>query len=169
MAISKDFMDAVQAGKLMRVRIMLKDSLLLDPTSMQFDKMAHYAESQMGGIYVEHDGETLNYDISCWNEDYLNEQLVAVVNNFSKERIDLLKCMVRTLYKEKAIKIKNEQYETELTHSVSRTQIGTAVTAAGVVLTIAGICTSQIMFTIGGIAIAGAGVALIVSERGNKS
>ena len=39
MAITNEFMEAVQSGKMMRVRIMLKDSLLVDPTAAQFDEM----------------------------------------------------------------------------------------------------------------------------------
>ena len=40
---------------------------------------------------MPHDGETLDYDTSSWTKDYLNQQMVAVVNNFSRERVDLLK------------------------------------------------------------------------------
>ena len=43
MAITNDFMEAVKAGKMMRVRIMMKDSLLVDPTGVQFDEMERYA------------------------------------------------------------------------------------------------------------------------------
>lgn len=168
MAISKDFIEAVQAGKTMRVRIMLKDSLLVDPTASHFDEMSHYAESEISNLYVEHNGEALNYDVSSWNENYLNEQMVVVVNNFSKERIDLLKSMVRTLYKEKVNRIKAESHETKTTHGVSRKQIGTGVTAAGAALTVAGLCTAHTALTIGGVVVVAAGVALIVSDKGNE-
>ena len=39
MAITNEFTEAVQAGNKMRVRIMLKDSLLVDPTAAQFNEM----------------------------------------------------------------------------------------------------------------------------------
>lgn len=169
MAVTKEFMDAVQAGKLMRVRIMLKDSLLVDPTASQYEEMASCAENEMGNIYVEHDGENLNYDVSCWNEDYLNEQMVVVVNNFSKERIELLKSMVRVLYKEKTVKIKIEQHEPKSVRRVTQKQIGTGVTVAGAALAVAGICSSQTMLTVGGVVVAIAGVVLIVSDKGNES
>ena len=113
MAITNEFMEAVQSGKMMRVRIMLKDSLLVDPTAAQFDEMERYATEKMGNIYTDHDGEVLNFDVSSWNEDYLNQQMVTVVNCFSKERIDLLKSMVRFLYKEKANKIRTETNHTQ--------------------------------------------------------
>lgn len=167
MAITNDFMEAVKAGKMMRVRIMMKDSLLVDPTGVQFDEMERYAAEVLGDIYTEHDGEELKYDVAAWNEDYLNEQMVAVVNGFSKERIDLLKSMVRYLYKDKASKIRTERDAASTTHTITRKQVGTGVTVAGAALTVAGICTAHTALTIGGVVVAAAGVALIVSDKGN--
>ena len=83
MAITNEFVEAVQSENIMRVRIMLKDSLLLDPTSGQFQEMEQYAMKQLGNIYTEHDGEKLNFDVTSWNEDYLNQQMVAVIGCFS--------------------------------------------------------------------------------------
>lgn len=167
MAITKEFMDAVQSGKEMRVRIMLKDSLLVDPTSVQFDEMEHYANSQMGNIYTEHDGEKLNFDVSAWDEEYLNQQMVIVVNSFSKERIDLLKNMVCYLYKDKANKIRNDNNRIPTECNFTRKQVGAGVTVAGVALTIAGFCTSQTVLTIGGGVVVAAGVVLIISDKRN--
>lgn len=167
MAITNDFMEAVKASKMIRVRIMLKDSLLVDPTGVQFDEMEQYAVEVMGDIYTEHDGEKLNYDVAVWNEDYLNEQMVAVVNGFSKERIDLLKSMVRYLYKYKVNIIRTERDATSATHTIPRKKVGTGVTVVGATLTVAGICTAHTALTIGGVVVATAGVALIVSDKGN--
>lgn len=167
MAVTNEFMEAVQSGKELRVRIMLKDSLLVDPTAAQFEEMERYASSQMGSVYVEHDGESLNYDVSAWSEDYLNRQMVEVVSNFSKERIDLLKSMVRYIYRDKANKIRATQNSTYVDHNLSRKQIGAGVTTVGAALTVAGICASQIALTAGGAVVAAAGIALIVSDRGN--
>lgn len=164
-SITNEFMEAVQSGKMMRVRIMLKDSLLVDPTGAQFDEMEHYATEKMGNIYAEHDGEVLNFDVSSWNEDYLNQQMVIVVNCFSKERIDLLKNMVRFLYKEKANKIRRETNGMQSQNHITRKQVGTGIVIAGGVLTVAGICTSHTVLTIGGVVVAAAGIALIVSDK----
>lgn len=169
MAITNEFMEAVQDGKMMRVRIMLKDSLLVDPTGAQFDEMERYATDHMGDIYTEHDGETLNFDVTSWNENYLNQQMVAVVNCFSKERIELLKDMVRFLYKEKANKIRNEANSSHDQIHITRKQAGAGVTVAGAALAVAGICTSHTVLTIGGVAVAAAGIAVIVSDKGNDN
>ncbi len=95
MALSDDFKAAVSQDKKTKVRIMMKDSLLLDPTGATFDEMANYAAKPI--FMDEHDGEVFKTSDE-WDEDYLNEQMVAVVNNFSAERIDLLKRMVKKLY-----------------------------------------------------------------------
>jgi hypothetical protein len=167
MAITNEFMEAVQSGKLMRVRIMLKDSLLVDPTATQFSEMEHYATEKMGNIYTEHDGEKLNFDVDAWNEEYLNQQMVTVVTCFSKERVDLLKGMVRYLYKEKANKIRIEANNAHAQGQITRKQKCTGVTVAGAALTVAGVCTAHTALTIGGIVVAVAGIALIVSDKGD--
>ncbi|MBS4879923.1 MAG: hypothetical protein KH138_06405 [Firmicutes bacterium] len=165
MAMTNEFMEAVQTGNKMRVRIMLKDSLLLDPTSGQFNEMERYAEEEMGNIYDAHDGERLNFDVSSWNEEYLNQQMVAVVTSFSRERIDLLKNMVRYLYKEKVGKIHREETSSYAQGHPSRKQVGAGVTVGGAALTLAGFCTSCVPLTIGGVVVAGVGVAMIAREK----
>ncbi len=95
MALSDDFKEAVLQDKKTKARIMMKDSLLLDPTGATFDEMANYAAKP--GFMDDHDGEVFKSSAE-WDEDYLNEQMVAVVSNFSAERIDLLKKMVKKLY-----------------------------------------------------------------------
>lgn len=55
----------------------------------------------MKNLYDEHDGEKLKLDADSWNTDYMDSQMVKAVNNFSKERVDLLKRMVRYIYRDK--------------------------------------------------------------------
>lgn len=168
MAITKEFMEVVQSGKIRRVRIMLEDSLLLDPTAERFNEMECYASKKMGNIYAEHDGENLNFDKSAWNKDYLNQQMAVVIDNFSKERINLLKKMVLYLYKDKADKIRNNKENTHTSQEFTRKQVGTGAVAAGAVLAVAGICTSQTVLAVGGVVVAAAGVVLVVSDKGNN-
>lgn len=166
MVITNEFMDAVQSGEMLLVHIMLKDILLLDPTAAEFDEMERYATEKMGNIYTEHDGEKLNFDAETWTEEYLAQQMVTVDNCFSKERVELLKSMVGYLYKDKADKIRKERTDTHTQSNVSRKQVGVGVTTAGAVLTVAGVCTSHMVLTIGGVVVAAAGIALIVSDKG---
>ena len=98
MNITNEFRDAVESNNKLRVRIMLKDIILVDPSFATFNEMISFAEKSVDNLYDEHDGEVLNTDRSTWNEDYMNRQLVSVITNFSKERIQLLEEIVKQLY-----------------------------------------------------------------------
>ncbi len=110
LSLSEDYKDAIMQGKSTKARIMMKDSLLLDTTGCSFDEMLIYAKEHVPDIIDNHDGEQFKPS-SDWDEDYLNEQMVSVVNNFSEERICLLKDMVKQLFEKK-----NEKQE-DLSHS----------------------------------------------------
>lgn len=94
MTLTNTFYDAVSSGKLRRVRIMMKDSLLNDPSFTEFNEMLNAARN-MKELYDDHDGRVLNYEKSSWTDHYMNELMVQVVGNFSRDRIDLLKKVVR--------------------------------------------------------------------------
>lgn len=168
MAITKEFVEAVENGKLLRVRIMLKDILLVDPTATKFEEMECFANSKIRNLYDEHDDEILKYDVTAWEEDYLNEQMVNVVNNFSKKRVKLLKEMVRHIYYDKVQRIRYENTSSEKhdKNHITQKHVGTGVTVAGAALAVAGICTSHTILTIGGVAATAVGVALIVTDKG---
>lgn len=167
MAVTNEFTEAVQAGDVLLVRIMLKDSLLVDPTAAQFDEMEQYAKGKIPNIYMEHDGEALSFDVTVWNESYLNAQMVAVVSNFSRERIDLLKSMVRHLYPAKVCKLQSERDSASKSRVSTRKQVGIGVAVAGAVVAATGLVTSHMVLTIGGAVAAAAGVAILVSDKGN--
>lgn len=96
MAVTNEFRDAVAAQNIRRVRIMMKDSLLIDPTGGSFDEMAEAAEG-LAGLYDEHDGRELAEDESAWDEDYMDRLMVQAVGNFSHERLEHLKKVLRRL------------------------------------------------------------------------
>lgn len=96
MALTNAFYEAVQSGNVRRVRIMMQDSLLVDPTFTEFNAMEK-AASSMAGLYDEHDGKELIEDSSLWDDDYMDKVMVKVLSNFSHERIDHLKEVVRYL------------------------------------------------------------------------
>jgi len=96
MAITGTFRDAVSAGDIRGVRIMMKDSLLVDPSFNEFNEMNNLARS-VSGLYEPHDKRDINEDTSTWNDGYMNKLMVQVVGNFSQKRIDHLKDVVRHL------------------------------------------------------------------------
>lgn len=93
MSVSKEFMDIVAQGDKNAVRTSLANYMILDRSYKLFDESFSYAQSKMD-IIERHDGQELTQDRKKWTEEYLNEQLVAVVINFSKERIAHIKQVI---------------------------------------------------------------------------
>lgn len=154
MALSNEFKEAVEQGKTTRVKIMLKDSLLLDPSCKEFDEMMGYASNKMGSLIEQHDGELLKPS-EDWNEDYLNDEMVAVVNNFSKERVDLLKGIVKKLFANKAAD--------DVAHQKSdntKPEYGTNTGTSGTKIAGGGVAVAGTGLLIGGLVIANAPIAV---------
>lgn len=97
MAITNAFREAVSSGNTRSVRIMMKNSLLVDPTFSEFEEMERAAKS-VSGLFDTHDGIEFEMDKANWNDDYMNTLMVQVVGNFSRERIAHLKEVVRYLH-----------------------------------------------------------------------
>lgn len=96
MALTNAFYEAVNTGNVRRVRIMMNNSLLFDLTFDEFHEMEKVVSS-MEGLYDEHDGKEFILDKSKWNDDYMNTIMVDVLYNFSHERINHIKDVVRFL------------------------------------------------------------------------
>ena len=96
MALTNAFYEAVQSGNVRRVRIMMQDSLLVDPTFSEFNAMEKVAAA-MTGLYDKHDGKEFIEDQTLWSDEYMDSVMVKVLSNFSHERINHLKEVVRYL------------------------------------------------------------------------
>ena len=96
MALTKSFYEAVENGNVRLVRIMMKDSLIVDPSFGQFDEMEKAAKGMLD-LYEPHDGRDLEADSDKWDEMYMNKLMVQVISNFSRERVGHLKKVVRHL------------------------------------------------------------------------
>ena len=112
MAVTKAFYDAVRNNDVLSVHIMMKDSLLADPTFEEFDAMEHVAQN-MEGLYQPHDGRPFIADHSQWNDAYMSKLMVQVVSNFSRERVAHLKEVVRYL---RPIEEKKEPERVQVQH-----------------------------------------------------
>ena len=95
--ITDAFKRAVDTKNLLGVRIMLKDSLLVDPTYELAKADLEYAK-KLDDLFVPHDGRELESDPSKWNTDYEDREMVRIVSNFSHERWEHLKKVVRKLH-----------------------------------------------------------------------
>lgn len=96
MALTNSFFEAINSGNVRRVRIMMKNSLLIDPTFNEFHEMEK-AASSMDNLYDPHDGKAFIEDRSQWDDNYMNTVMVKVLSNFSHERIEHLKEVVHYL------------------------------------------------------------------------
>jgi hypothetical protein len=96
MAITNSFRKAVASSDVTGLRIMMKDSLLVDPTFAEFEEMSRLA-ANVGGLFDPHDGREFESRQSAWDDNYMNKLMVQVVGNFSHERIRHLKDVVRYL------------------------------------------------------------------------
>ena len=96
-----EFYASVKSGNLLRTKIMLKDSLIVDPTFIQFDEMLAYARCELPVLLEVHDGEILEDNESQWNIDLMNKELVEIVNNFSEVRINHLKKVISVVLADK--------------------------------------------------------------------
>ena len=102
--LSPEFATAIKSGALLRARIMLKDSLIVDPTFVQFNEMLAYARRELPNLLVPYDGEFLENDRTKWNTDLMNTELVEIVNNFSDVRIDHLKKLISVVLADNIIR-----------------------------------------------------------------
>ena len=173
MALAEEFINAVDEGKVLLVRIMLKDSMLVDPTLNSFNEMLSYAQKKMTDLFDKHNGENLIDDPNQWTKEYMNKQMYTVVSNFSKERIDLLKKIVTKIY---GVKPKEEKTKTEKQQHYRRTenhqkytsnsnrQLAVGLAVGGGVVAVAGICLSKIVIAAAGGVVAAVGVGMLISE-----
>lgn len=162
--IANEFISAVDSNDLLMARIMLKDSLLVDPTFKDFNAMLAYAESKTD-IYEEHDGEILKNDASAWSKDYMNEQLVQLVNNFSRERVALLKRICGKIYADKAEKIQSERVVTKTKTEVTQKEIGVGLAVGGTAAALIGLVTSHAVVTAAGAVAAVVGGVMIANDK----
>ena len=167
MAMTNAFFDAINAENITRIRIMMKNSLLVDPSFKEFQEMEK-AAAKVNGLYDVHDGSIFISDSLEWNDDYMNEQMVQVVDNFSHERIEHLKDVIRVLRPVKYTAKEDSNTTGTHTSSASRSyeeqkrfnqQNGTykgAVIAGGAV---AGAVIGGAIAPLGGIPIVGGAIA----------
>lgn len=97
MALTKEFVEAVSQGNKLRVKIMLKDSLLVDTTFAQFNEMMNYAETRLS-VWVN---DSEDDEAFSQSPEELDVILAGLVNNFSKRRVTHLKGMISKMYQPK--------------------------------------------------------------------
>ena len=112
--VSPEFRATISENNLLRARIMIKDSFVVDPTFNQLDEMLCYAKTNLPDLFVPFDGETLENDTTKWNEAVMNEELVQLVTNFSETRVNHLKKVVAKVLESEAAKISRKRMDQSL-------------------------------------------------------
>lgn len=123
--ISQEFKTTVASKNLLRTRIMLKDSFIIDPTLTQLNEMLSYAKMHLPGLFVPFDGEKLENDRDKWDKNIMNSELVQLVNNFSEVRLNHLKKVVAKVLAVEINKIYSQR-STNLSQPIRSSKIGTA-------------------------------------------
>lgn len=113
MPVTTDFTNAVRDKNVRRVRIMMKDSLIRDPSFAELEEMSREAEKGLGTrtLYDKHDGESFSLNKSDWNKTYMNNQLVDLMSNFSRERLNHLKAVCSFIYADEIQNMKQRNRE----------------------------------------------------------
>ena len=171
MGISEELKKAVQEDYHTRVKIMLKNKLLIDVGGREFQESLEYVKHEIPGFMDIHDGEVFKSS-EQWTEDYMNSQLVNLINNFSIERVNLLIQVVQVLGKKKntdnvhPTTEKNKKTGRSIVRRPARKKekgiaicaVGAAVVGTGLVLK-----TTVTVPLIGGVAMI-AGAAMFLSD-----
>ena len=105
--VSPEFRIVVKEKNVLRARIMMKDSLIVDPTFSQFNEMLSYAQAYIPEIIVPFDGEQLETDTFKWSKELMNMELVQLIGNFSEQRILHLKKIISFVFTDNIQKHKN--------------------------------------------------------------
>ena len=107
--VSQEFKMAVSEKNLLRTRIMIKDSFVIDPTFGQLEEMVFYARTRLPDLLVLFDGGELEDDPEKWNVDVMNTELVQLVTNFSEKRLRHLKKVVAKVLEAEAMKMRRKK------------------------------------------------------------
>lgn len=118
--VSQEFRSAVEERNLLRTRIMLKDSLVIDPSFNQFNELLAYARMRLPDIVEPFDGELLENNSSMWNSAEMDRQLVKLVNNFSEKRIQYVKAIVSKVRESDIKKVQDTKQTVRNTKDFSR-------------------------------------------------
>lgn len=98
MAISSEFAKTVQEKNVLRTRIMLKDSLLVDKSFSKFKELLTYAEAQGVDVWMKQE-DPIEHAEKPWKLDLMNYELTALVNDFTEAHVRYVQQIIAEVYK----------------------------------------------------------------------
>ena len=69
MEVSNDLIKAVENRNLLRVKLILKNSFIIDPTGETFNKLLEFTLNRIPDLFDNHDGELFKEEEN-WTEGY---------------------------------------------------------------------------------------------------
>lgn len=100
MVVSKEFKEVVQEKDILKVRIMLKDSLLIDRSFMTFEELVNYAQKSGLDVWIDSSDDPVEKVKKQWTIDLMNDELTLLISDFTEERVDYIKQIIREIYPE---------------------------------------------------------------------
>lgn len=98
MAVSSEFAKTVQEKNVLRTRIMLKDSLLVDKSFSKYKELLDYAEAQGIEVWMTQE-DPIEHAEKPWTLDLMNYELTALVNDFTREHVRYVQNIITEVYK----------------------------------------------------------------------
>ncbi len=108
MVVSNEFKEVVQEKDILKVRIMLKDSLLIDRSFTTFEELVNYAQKLGLDVWVDSSDDSIEKVKRPWTVDLMNDELTLLISDFTKERVDYIKQIIREIYPEEK-KVENRE------------------------------------------------------------
>lgn len=96
MAISNEFKQAVMNKDILEIRLLLKNSLLLDTSFGKYREMLNYVNSSGVNIWI--DSKPVDRKEKPWTKDLMNYELTAIVNDYSEDHMQYLQDIISYVY-----------------------------------------------------------------------
>ena len=193
--VSEKFKEIVKNGDKLEIKVSLKNRLLFARDIDSFDEMLEYVKRKGIDVYEKHDNRSFPSESSGeWNDKLLDKEINDLIDNFSKERIDNIRKLITKLenktnqndniIRPKIISTKSlgnsnskkgfsqnnsnrkkfEKNKKKFENNFNK-NIGIGLTAVGGVVIATSLFTGLGVKTLVGVAIVGAGIIILVSEK----
>ena len=174
--MKQEYIQAVNAGNVGKVRIALSNELLLDPRGRTFTEMLTYAKNNLPNLFVAN--KDSNYSVppkEDWDEEFLFEVKNDLDSNFSIEKLAFYQAVIEVVGKAKADELDEAERRPVVTdtdlksaessqHRGKIKPVSVTVSTGGAILTIVGICAGKTLLSIIGGAVLVGGVLLMLND-----
>lgn len=115
MAVTKEFLQAVNDRNILRMRLIMKNCLLIDTSFKNFLEMEAVAKAHGINVWQNTSEFELIKREKPWSLDDMNYELTAIVNDFTKEHMNYLMDIIREVYAKNSKENKERDINSETT------------------------------------------------------